>query len=125
MGALALIIGLAIAALLGFQRFQAAAKNVEPQYTTPFQAVQLIGGQVFYGRLSGANSPYPVIQNAYVITRQENPQTHEVTASLVRVSKSPNEPDRIILNARHIVLIEPVATDSQIGKAIAQDQAAH
>ena len=125
MGVIAIFIGLVIAGLFGVQVYQGSAKNAEPQYTTPFQAVQLIGGQVYYGKLSGANTTYPVIQNAYVITRQENPQTHEVTASLIRVSKSPNAPNRITINTRHIVLIEPVATDSQIGKAIAQDQAAH
>lgn len=125
MGVTALIIGLVIAGLLGFQVYQTNTRNIEPQNTTPFQAVQLIGGQVYYGKLSAANTPYPVLTDVYVVSRQENQQTHEVNASLVRVSKSPNAPDRIILNSRHIVLIEPVASDSQIGKAIAQDQTAH
>lgn len=117
------IMALIIAALLGVQVYQGSLRNAEPQWTTPYQAVQLIGGQVFFGKLSGANTAYPVLRDAYVINRQENATTHEVTNALMRINNSWNAPDRVIINARQIVLIQPVEPSSAIGKMIAAQPA--
>jgi hypothetical protein len=47
-----------------------------------------------------------------------NPQTKEVTSVLVRRGQEWHAPNRMILNARHIVFVELVGKDSRVAKLI-------
>jgi hypothetical protein len=89
-----------------------------PSPTTPYQAVVLTNGQTFFGKLEQGGSSYPVLMDVYYIQNQVNPETKQVTNTLVKRGREAHEPDRMILNAAHVLVVEPVKPDSHIGKLI-------
>jgi hypothetical protein len=86
---------------------------------TPYQAVFLTNGQMLFGRLSGLGSPYPVLTEIYYVQTQLGPEKKPVSG-LVRRGKESHAPDRMIINAQHILLVEPVKPDSAVAKLIAE-----
>jgi hypothetical protein len=88
--------------------------------STEYQAVFLDNGQVFFGTLENPGGPYPILTNVFYIQRQANQQTKEVKNVLVRRGEEWHAPDRMYLNTKHIVLIEPVGPDSAVAKLIKQ-----
>lgn len=91
-------------------------------FTTPYQAVMLNTGQGFFGKLEGMGTPYPVLTDVYYIQMQANQDTKQTTSIFVKRGKEAHGPDRMILNAQHILFIEPVATDSQVAKLIEEEK---
>ena len=90
------------------------------RFETPYQAVLLANGQAYFGRLENIGSSYPVLKEVYYVQTQVHPETKQVTNTLVRRGGELHGPDRTVLNASQIVLIEPVAENSQIAKLIAE-----
>jgi hypothetical protein len=90
------------------------------RFETPYQAVLLANGQAFFGRLENIGSSYPVLKDVYYVQTQVHPETKQVTNTLVRRGGELHGPDRMVLNASHIVLIEPVTENSQIAKLITE-----
>jgi hypothetical protein len=86
---------------------------------TPYQAILLSNGQAYYGKLQALGSPYPVLTDVhYVVQRLVNQERKEVANVLVKRGKEWHAPDRMILNAAHIVFVEPVRQDSELGRMI-------
>jgi len=79
-------------------------------------------GQVYYGRVEGLGTDYPVVTDVYYVQSQTNPQTKEVSNTLVRRGKEWHAPDRTYLNARHIVMVEPVGPSSKVAQLIAESK---
>jgi hypothetical protein len=79
-----------------------------PEITTPYAAVLLDNNQVYYGKLANAGSAFP-----------------ELTDVLVRRGNEFHGPDKMFLNARHIIMIEPVGPNSKVAQLIAEDKAKH
>ena len=97
-----------------------AAKTATVKLATEYQAVHLDNGQVLFGKLEQAGSDYPVLRNVFMAQNQVNPQTKEVTRTLVKRSVELHAPDHMILNARHILAIEPVVANSRVAQVIKQ-----
>lgn len=91
-----------------------------PKFETPYQAVLLDNGQVFYGKMQGAGARYPVLTDVFYIQTKVDPQTKAVTNILIRRGNEWHAPDRMYLNARHIVLIEPVGQNSKVAQLISE-----
>jgi hypothetical protein len=91
-------------------------------FDTPNQAILLDTGQVYYGHVDGLGTPFPVITDAYYVQSVTNPQTKEVTNILVRRGKEWHAPDRMYLNERHIVMVEPVNPNSKVAQLIAESK---
>jgi hypothetical protein len=113
-----LLVGLGIFA--GFLIGAHHARREGMKFETAYQAVLLDNGQVYYGKLEHARSEYPVLTDVYYVQNQVNPQTKEVTNILVRRGNEWHAPDRMYLNARHIILIEPVGANSKVAQLIAE-----
>ena len=94
-----------------------------PALTATFQAVLLDSGQVYYGKLAGLGTRFPVMTDVYYIVNQEDPDTKAVKHVLVKRGKELHSPAETILAARHIVMIEPVGPDSEVGQLIAKSEA--
>jgi hypothetical protein len=92
------------------------------KFTTPYQAVLLDDNQVFYGKLSAMSTGHPLLTDVYYVKSGVDPQTKETKSVLVRRGKELHGPDKMYLNARHIVLVEPVTPDSQVAKLIEQSK---
>lgn len=113
------VLGAAIVALLAMLVYQGAdARRSAPVLTTPYQAVLMANGSAFFGKLENAGSPFPVLREVYYVRSQVNQETKEVKNALIKRGSEWHAPDSMTLNARHIMLIEPVKPDSQMAKLI-------
>jgi hypothetical protein len=90
------------------------------QMTTPYQAILLTNGSAYFGQLEGLGTPYPVLRDVFYVQSTQNPDTKQVSNILVKRGKEWHAPDRMILNANMIVLVEPVSPGSRVAQLIAQ-----
>jgi hypothetical protein len=93
-----------------------------PEITTPYAAVLLDNGQVYYGKLTNAGSKFPELTDVYYIQSSVNQETKAVSNVLVRRGNEWHGPDRMFLNQHHIILIEPVGTTSKVAQLIEADK---
>jgi hypothetical protein len=91
-------------------------------FTTPYQAVVLTGGQVYYGKLENAAGLFPVLRDVFYIASQVNPETKQVQNVFVRRGKELHGPDYMVLNRQSIAFVEPVKEDSQVAKFIMEQK---
>lgn len=108
--------------MLGLLVWQNMRMSSAPSFRTPYQAVLLNGGQVYYGKLENANSMYPVLRDIFYVVRKEDPQTHQVANILVRRGKELHGPEYMVINRESIQFIEPVSENSEIGQSIAKQK---
>ena len=86
---------------------------------TVYSAVTLNNGNTLYGRLSGLGNSYPVLQDVFTLERKADAEGHESFVLTPRLNEW-HAPKSTIINARHIVLVEPVAAYSRLGKLISR-----
>ncbi len=91
-----------------------------PRFDTPFEAVLLDNGQVYYGKLTGLGTRYPELTDVYYVVNAVDPTTKKVKHVLVKRGNELHAPTETYLNARHIIMVENVGTSSQIAKLIQQ-----
>ena len=99
-----------------------AKTSADPTFGTPYQAVLLDNGQVYYGRITGIGSAYPEMTDAYYIVRTTDPQTKETKNVLVKRGNELHAPSKTFFDSRHIVMIEPVGMNSQVEQLIQQSE---
>lgn len=112
------IAAVVIAASAGVMAFQGWRTQAPPALSTPYHAVVLVNGQAFFGRVQNLDSEYLVLQDVYYIQSRSNPETKQVSNVLVKRGQEWHAPDRMILNRRHVMLLEPVTEGSQVAKLI-------
>ena len=112
----------AVGILAGLTACDRDHRHKGPEITTPYAAVLLDNNQVYYGKLVNAGSKFPELTDVYYIQSQVNQETKEVKSVLVRRGNEVHGPDRMFLNAHHIVLIEPVGTNSKVAQLIDADK---
>jgi len=88
--------------------------------TTPYQAVLLSNGSAYFGKLEGLGTPFPVLKEVFYVQSVQNPDTKAVSNILVKRGKEWHQPDRMILNASMIVLVEPVNPSSRVAQLISE-----
>jgi hypothetical protein len=94
--------------------------QVEAKSDTGYHAVLLTNGQVYYGKLAGLGTRFPVLTEVFYVQVGVDPATKESKSVLLKRGKEWHAPDRMILNARHIILVEPVTSRSKMAELIAQ-----
>ena len=94
-----------------------------PKFSSEYQAVFMANGQVVFGKLEQFGSDYPVLRNPFTVQSQANPETKQVSSALVRRSVELHGPDYMVLNAKHILVVEPVAENSRVAQVIKQAEA--
>ncbi len=112
------IVGLTVLAAAAWHLL-AQVRSSDTQFTTPYQAVLLTNGSVYFGHLSGYGGHTPVLTDVYYVVSQTNPETKQVSNVLVHRGKELHEPDRMYLNPQSIVFVEPVG-NSKVAQFIAQ-----
>src|SRR6266542_6515644 len=90
----------AVVVVLGLGAWLLAGSG-KPKLTTPYHAVLLSNGQVYYGRLEGLGSQFPVLTEVYYVQAAVNPQTKEQNNVLLKRGGEWHAPDRMILNGNH------------------------
>jgi hypothetical protein len=99
-------------------------RSSAPAFTTPYQAVLLTNGSVYFGHLQGYGSPTPVLTDVYYVVSQTNPETKQVSNVLVKRGKELHGPDRMYLNSNQLLFVEPVGVNSKVAQLIAEQTAA-
>ena len=113
------IAGSILTALLAGLLASCAQKPVKRiEFDEPYQAVLLDNGAVYFGKIEGLGTAYPVLREVYYVQQGVNQQTKEVSNVLIRRGQEWHAPDRMILNAKHIIFVEPVGKDSRVAKLI-------
>ncbi len=97
----------------------ATAKSAQIK-TEGYQAVFLDSGAVFFGNLEGLGSDFPVLKNVFYVQSVSNPETKQTSNILVKRGKEWHGPDKMTINAHHIIFVEPVTAGSQVANLIAQ-----
>ena len=91
-------------------------------FTTPYQAVQLNNGAAYFCKIEGLGTPFPVLREIYFIQSRQNPETKQVTNTLLKRGAEWWQPDRMIVNANDIVFVEPVNPNSRVAELIAEEK---
>jgi hypothetical protein len=96
------------------------ARGSAMEFKTPYQAVLLTNGSVYFGHLQDYGGHQPVLTDVFYIVTQRNPDTKQATNVLVKRGKELHEPDRMYLNPSQIIFVEPVGTNSKVAQLISQ-----
>lgn len=113
-GLLALIGGCA-----GCQRETLASAAIDPNR---YYAVLLNNNSVYFGKLEGLSSEYPVLRDVFYVQTSVDKDTKAVNNVLVKRGKEWHGPDRMIVNRGAIVFVEPVGADSKVAQLIAESK---
>lgn len=92
---------------------------------SPYQAVFLTNGQVYFGRVANINNQYAKLNEIYYLIvqpgvqqQQEEPQPQS-NFTLIKLGDELHGPmDEMVINRDQILFIEPLKADSQVVKAI-------
>ncbi len=112
---------LAVGAAAGYSAAHYLEDRRPTAFSTPFQTVVLVNRAVFYGKLEGYGTPQPVLRNVYYILPHTDAETGRTTQILVKRGRESHNPDRMYLNPKQIVFVEPVGPSSEIAKLIAEN----
>lgn len=112
------LLAIVVAVLLIVEHVRESRSEIK--FLTPYQAVLLTNGSVYFGKLQGYGGPEPVLTQVYYIVSQTNPDTKQVNNILVKRGKELHAPDRMYLNPRQILFVEPVGPNSQVAQKIAE-----
>jgi len=87
-----------------------------------YYAVLLTNGSVYFGKLEGLESAHPVLHDVYYVQSNVNQETKAVSNILVKRGKEWHAPDRMVLNDKAIVFVEPVGPESKVAQLIAESK---
>ena len=104
--------------LLGFGMGWWDLKLRAVSFPTPYQAVLLSNGAVYYGKLEGYGTANPVLKEVFYIVTQTDPATKQSSNVLVKRGGELHGPDRMYLNPNLIVFVEPVGQSSKVAQLI-------
>ncbi len=107
----------------------ATRQNVSgaPAFKGGYQAVVLDNGQLYYGKVArGLGTDYPKMTDVYYVVPAADANNNKKNV-LVRRGKEWHGPKETYLSARHIIMVEPVDSSSEVAKLIEemQSQASH
>ncbi len=84
-----------------------------------YYAVLLDNNSVYFGKLESLATDYAVLHDVFYVQSNVDQQTKAVNNVLIRRGKEWHGPDRMIINQKAIVFIEPVGPDSRVAQLIA------
>jgi hypothetical protein len=87
-------------------------------FDQPYQAVLLSNNQVYFGRLEGYGTDNPVLNEVYYVQASVNPETKEQNNILTKRGKEWHSPDKMYINPKQIVIVEPVGPNSRVAELI-------
>jgi hypothetical protein len=86
--------------------------------TGRYYAVLLDNNSVYFGKLDSIGTDYAVLHDVFYVQSNVDQQTKAISSVLIRRGKEWHGPDRMIINQKAIVFIEPVGTDSRVAQLI-------
>jgi len=114
-----ILAGLLVVIAVGFHIFR-YIRGSSIRFCTPYQAVLLTNGSVYFGHLQDYGTPHPALTDVFYVVSQTNPETKQVSSVLIKRGKELHEPDRMYINPNQIVFVETVGPNSEVARHIAQ-----
>jgi hypothetical protein len=114
-----ILAGLLVVVVLGLHIY-CYLRGPAIRFSTPYQAVLLTNGSVYFGHLQDYGTSHPLLTDVFYVVSQTDPETKQVKSSLIKRGKELHEPDRMYLNPTQIVFVETVGTNSKVAQLIAQ-----
>jgi hypothetical protein len=102
----------------------AGCVNQEPKSSNEFRAVFLSNGQIFFGKLSDMSTDFLTLLDVYYVQTLVDQEKKSAKNILVKRGSEWHSPDSMRINTKHVVVIEPVGTDSMVAKLIREAQTA-
>jgi hypothetical protein len=115
---LAVLLLAVLVGFVGYFVFHVTRPPAPVPLTGTYHAVLLNNGQAYFGQVDQTDPLHPVLTDVYYIQSSVDPKTKNVTNTLVKRGNELHAPDRMVLNANHILLLEPVTADSKVAKLI-------
>ena len=112
-----------VAAAVCLIAYETLRANRPPALGSSFHAVLLKTGRPFFGNVENLDTESVVLRDVFYIQSRQNPETKQVSNVLIKRGQEWHAPDRMIVNKRQVLLIEPVTDGSQVAKLIADQQA--
>ncbi len=116
-----LAIGIAVGigvVLLAWWFYPDFPRSAKLQSDSTYHAVLLTNGEAYYGRLQDLGSAHPVMTDVYYVRRRADQKEEKIQFLLIKRGREWHRPDRMILNGNHIVFVEPVHPESDVGQFI-------
>ena len=111
-------IGLAIVVLLAIIVYQNHRRFHRPLLTTPYQAVVLQNGDVYYGRIAHLGTDHPVLRDVFTVRQERDAETGQPRYLMLKRTDGVNGADHMILTVSTIAFVEPVQPDSPVGRLV-------
>jgi len=122
----ALVLGALAAAALAALAFAAWQQGTRPAFQPgppgQWYAVQVQGGQMFYGVLRGVGANDVQLTDVYYVQAFTQPDGQPGNRVVNRQKNDWHGPRSLTIPADKVVTIEAVGADSQLARLIAQDQ---
>ena len=115
-------LSVAVLALIAAVLVAESYRHKPLKFDTPFQAVLLTNGSVYFGKLENYGTRFPVLSDVYYVQSTVNPETKQTTNILVKRGKELHSPDRMYLNPNQIILVEPVGPSSKVAQLITESK---
>ena len=109
--------------LLGFLIFAGCGRDPGLEFKTVYQVVFLDNNTAYIGKVQQQGKDFLHLTNVYYIRSQVNPDTKQVSNTLLRRGFEWHQPNMMYVSLRHVVMIEPVTPGSQMAKLIEQSEA--
>jgi hypothetical protein len=113
--------GLLVSVLAGVHIFL-ALRTSSVSFPTPYQAVLLTNGSVYFGKMQDYGKAHPVLMDVFYVQSSTNPETKQTSNVLIKRGKELHAPDRMYLNPNQIILVEPVGPESKVAQLIAEQK---
>jgi len=114
------VLCLVVVSLISYQVGASRGKLVQTIPKDQYVAVFMTGGELFYGKIDGLGTPFPVLSNVFYLQSHQDPDTKQISNTLVRRGGEGHRPDRTYVNASQIIFIEPVGKGSRVDDLISQ-----
>lgn len=90
-----------------------------PAAADDYKAVLLANGQVYIGKLTNLGEPFAVLREVYYVHAEADEGGRQMKNVLLkRGANEWHNPDRMLISAAQIVLVEPVAPGSLVAERI-------
>jgi hypothetical protein len=115
-----LVAGIVVVVVVAVLAFWFSPERAMAGKAKGYNAVLLDNNSVYFGKVADLGTDYPVLTDVFYIQTAVNPQTKQQSNILVKRGKEWHAPDKMVVSARHIIMIEPVTDGSTVAKLIAQ-----
>jgi hypothetical protein len=94
----------------------------KPSFDTAYQVVLLDNGQAYFGKIERLDKSFLLLTDVFYIQTGVSPDGKPLGAILLKRGREWHGPDRMYVNTRHVVMIEPVAPDSKVAQLIKEEK---